>query len=68
MDELRASLEKKYAEQLESARDQWEEEEIARIKDEVMKDKEQLLEVVRLFQLFCLIPHCLSPPRNIIVC
>ncbi|XP_078356059.1 uncharacterized protein LOC144640863 isoform X2 [Oculina patagonica] len=43
VDELRASLEKQYAEQLEETQDQWKKEEIKRINDGVLKQKEQLL-------------------------
>jgi len=48
VDELRISLEKEYTEQLEKARDEWKKEELTRIKDEVLKDKEQLLKVARM--------------------
>lgn len=46
VDELRASLEKQYTDQLEKAQNEWRKEEIKRINDEVLKQKEQLLKVV----------------------
>ena len=48
MDELQASLEKQYVDQLEKAQGQWKEEEVKRINDELLKQKEQLLEVSRI--------------------
>ena len=44
-DELQASLEKQYIDQLEKAQEQRKEEEIRRINDELLKQKEQLLKV-----------------------
>ena len=52
MDELQASLEKQYVDQLEKAQEQWKEDEIKRINDELVKQKDQLLKVSRIFQLF----------------
>lgn len=52
VDELRASLEKQHAEQLEKAQDQLKKEEIQRINDELLKQKQQLLKVVTIFQLY----------------
>ena len=52
MDELRSSIEKQYSEQLEKACDHWKKEEMTRIQNEAMKEKEQLLKVVRSFHLF----------------
>lgn len=51
MNELQASLEKQYVEQSEKAQEQWKEEEIRRINDELLKQKEQLLKVSRISQL-----------------
>ena len=52
MNELQASLEKQYVDRLEKAQEQWKEEEIRRINDELLKQKEQLLKVSRISQLF----------------
>ena len=46
MDELRVSLENQYTDQLEKAQNEWKKDEIKRINDEVLKQKEQLLKVV----------------------
>lgn len=51
MDELQASLEKQYVDQLEKAQEQWKEDEIRRINDELQKQKEQLLKVSIILQL-----------------
>lgn len=51
MNELQASLEKQYVEQSEKVQEQWKEEEIRRINDELLKQKEQLLKVSRISQL-----------------
>ena len=51
MNELQASLEKQYVEQSEKAQEQRKEEEIRRINDELLKQKEQLLKVSRISQL-----------------
>ena len=51
MNELQASLEKQYVEQSEKAQEQWKEEEIRRINDELLKQKEQLLKVSRISPL-----------------
>ena len=51
MDELQASLEKQYVDQLEKAQEQWKEDEIRRINDELQKQKEQLLKVSVILQL-----------------
>ena len=51
MDELQASLEKQYVDQLERAQEQWKAEEIKRINDELLKQKDQLLKVCIIFQL-----------------
>lgn len=48
MGELQASLEKQYVDQFEKAQEQWKEEEIRRINDELLKQKEQLLKVSRI--------------------
>ena len=59
VDELRASFEKQYNDELEKARREWKEEEVSKIKDEFMKEKEQLLKVwkqfgvLRFVTLFC---------------
>lgn len=49
MDELRASFEKQYNDELEKARKEWKEEEVSKLKDEFMKEKEQLLKVSKQF-------------------
>ena len=46
VDELRASLENQYTDQLEKAQNEWKKDEIKRINDEVLKQKEQLVKVV----------------------
>ena len=51
IDELQASLEKRYVDQLEKAQEQWKEDEIKRINDELLKQKDQLLKVCKIFQL-----------------
>lgn len=51
MGELQASLEKQYVDQFEKAQEQWKEEEIRRINDELLNQKEQLLKVSRISQL-----------------
>lgn len=51
MDELQASLEKQYVDQLEKAQERWKEDEIRRINDELQKQKEQLLKVSIILQL-----------------
>lgn len=48
MGELQASLEKHYVDQFEKAQEQWKEEEIRRINDELLNQKEQLLKVSRI--------------------
>ena len=59
MDELRSSFEKQYNDELEKARKEWKEQQVSRIKDEFMKEKEQLLKVLKQFcvlrfvTLFC---------------
>lgn len=45
VDELRSSFEKQYNDELEKACKEWKEEEVSKIKDEFMKEKEQLLKV-----------------------
>lgn len=52
MNELQASLEKQYVDRLEKAQEQWKEEEIRRINDELLKQKEQFLKVSRISKLF----------------
>ena len=51
IDELQASLEKQYMDQLEKAQEQWKEDEIKRINDELLKQKDQLLKVCKIFML-----------------
>ena len=51
IDELQASLEKRYVDQLKKAQEQWKEDEIKRINDELLKQKDQLLKVCKIFQL-----------------
>ena len=59
MDELRSSFEKQYNDELEKARKEWKEQEVSKIKDVFMKEKEQLLKVskqfcfLRFVTLFC---------------
>lgn len=57
VDELQASLEKQYVEQLEKAQEQWKEEEIKRINDELLKQKEQLLKVIIYYVIFQLLQY-----------
>lgn len=45
MDELRTSFEKQYNDELEKARKEWKEQEVSKLKDEFMNEKEQLLKV-----------------------
>ena len=45
MDELRSSFDKQYNDELEKARKEWKEQEVSKLKDEFMKEKEQLLKV-----------------------
>ena len=45
MDELRSSFDKQYNDELEKARREWKEQELSKLKDEFMKEKEQLLTV-----------------------
>ena len=52
VDELRESLEKQYTDQLEKAQNEWKKEEIKRINDKLTKQKEELVKVVKMFQLF----------------
>ena len=49
MDELRSSFEKQYNDELEKARKEWKEQEVSKIKDEFVKQKEQLLKVSKQF-------------------
>ena len=49
MDELRSSFEKQYNDELEKARKEWKEEEVSKIKDEFLKEKERLLKVSKQF-------------------
>ena len=49
MDELRSSFEKQYNDELEKARKEWKEQEVSKIKDEFMKEKERLLKVSKQF-------------------